>query len=240
MKKFLSFVLVATALGVGLPTKAQNIYWTFDDGDREAIIPSQCDGQFDEARGGVFMPTPEELYAQGELFLLDKGPNRMGAGYCLISAALQGHVGAQLRLAQLYNKGLVLPQDDLSAYKWAFISSLNGSKEGERLALMLESFMSTEDIQLATASIQNLLPEMKKLKNEKLAEEEKNLNTKKAELEKINQEIDSLLGIPVRRGRPSPVPSSAASSAPVKPASVKDLPVPSFNETDRYTGITGI
>lgn len=174
---------------------AQNAFWTFDETNREASIPPQCDGQFDEARGGVFMPTAEDLFNQGEVFLGDKGPNRVNAGYCLLAAALQGHVGAQYRLAQLYNKGIVLPQNDLVAYKWAFIASMNGNKEAEQLALMMEQFLSTEDVQLATASIQAMLPEMLKQKQETLKEQQKVLEDKQIELEKINSEIDAMLGV---------------------------------------------
>ena len=127
--------------------------------------------------------------------MVEQGPSRINAGYCLISAALQGHVEAQYRLAQLYNKGIVLPQNDLVAYKWAYIAALNGHKEAEQLALMLEQFMSAEDVQLATASIQDMIPEMTAKKQAVLSEQERLLEEKQIELEKINAEIDAMLGI---------------------------------------------
>lgn len=195
MKKYLVIGVFSFAFMCASQAFAQNAFWTFDEQNREAVIPSQCDGQFDEARGGVFMPSPDELFDQGEVFLAEKGSNRINAGYCLIAAALQGHVGAQYRLAQLYNKGIVLPQNDLVAYKWAFIASMNGNKEAERLALMLEQFLSTDEVQLATASIQSMLPGMLKKKQETLVEQQKTLEEKQIELEKINSEIDAMLGV---------------------------------------------
>ncbi len=196
MKRLLLATVVSFSVFVGAQNaSAQGAFWSYDEEGREAVIPAQCDGQFDESRGGVFMPTPDELFEQGEAFLVEQGPSRINAGYCLISAALQGHVEAQYRLAQLYNKGIVLPQNDLVAYKWAYIAALNGHKEAEQLALMLEQFMSAEDVQLATASIQDMIPEMTAKKQAVLSEQERLLEEKQIELEKINAEIDAMLGI---------------------------------------------
>lgn len=196
MKRFLLATVVSFSVFVGAQNVlAQGAFWSYDEDGREAVIPAQCDGQFDESRGGVFMPTPDELFEQGEAFLVEQGPSRINAGYCLISAAVQGHVEAQYRLAQLYNKGIVLPQNDLVAYKWAYIAALNGHKEAEQLALMLEQFMSAEDVQLATASIQDMIPEMTAKKQAVLSEQERLLEEKQIELEKINAEIDAMLGI---------------------------------------------
>lgn len=195
MKKYLCTGLLTALLPLSFSVQAQTAFWSFDENNKEATIPVQCDGQFDEARGGVFMPTPEELYEQGELFLLEKGDNKNNAGYCFLSSALQGNVDAQYRVAQLYNKGLVLPQNDLAAYKWAFTAALNGNKEAERLALTLEQFLATEDIELATKSIQTMLPKMTQEKNTALTETDDTLKQKKEQLEQINKEIDDMLGI---------------------------------------------
>lgn len=196
MKNFLvTGIFSLSLLFVTSPVFAQGAFWSYDEDGREAVIPTQCDGQFDESRGGVFMPTPQELFEQGEAFLVEQGPSRINAGYCLISAAVQGHVEAQYRLAQLYNKGIVLPQNDLVAYKWAYIAALNGNKDAEQLALMLEQFMSAEDVQLATSSIQDMIPQMTAEKQAVLSEQEKLLEEKQIELEKINAEIDAILGI---------------------------------------------
>ncbi len=195
MKKYLLMSVVGLFCVWTISAQAQTAFWSYDENNQETLIPIQCDGQFDEARGGVFIPTPEEMFEQGELFLMDKGQNRNNAGYCFLAAALQGNVDAQYRVAQLYSKGIVLPQNDLAAYKWAFIAALNGKKEAEQLALMMEQFLSTEDIELATKSIENMLPAMSETKNKSLSEQEKILSDKKAELEKINQEIDNMLGI---------------------------------------------
>lgn len=193
------FLLSGLFLGVfalmPMQVWAQNAFWTFDEDNQAAVIPPQCDGQFDEARGGVFIPSKEDLFAYGEALLMDKGEKRLGASYCLISAALQGHVEAQYRLAQLYNKGIVLPQNDLIAYKWAFIASMNGHEPASRLALLLEQFLTTEEIKKATASIEGMLPGLLNEKQVALEEQQKKVDEKLLELEKINAEIDSILGV---------------------------------------------
>lgn len=174
---------------------AQNAFWSYDENNQESFIPAQCDGQFDETHGGVFMPTPDELFDQGELFLLEKGETRNNAAYCLLSAAIQGHVKAQYRVAQLYNKGLVLPQNDIVAYRWAFLAALKGSKEAEQLALTLEQILTADEIKMATSTIESMLPQLTEEKNASLTEQEEILAQKKQELEEINKEIDELLGV---------------------------------------------
>ena len=174
---------------------AQNAFWSYDENNQESYIPAQCDGQFDETHGGVFMPTPDELYDQGELFLLEKGESRNNAAYCLLSAAIQGHVKAQYRVAQLYNKGLVLPQNDIVAYRWAFLAALKGSKEAEQLALTLEQILTSDEIKMATSTIESMLPQLTEEKNASLEEQDVILAEKKQELEEINKEIDEMLGI---------------------------------------------
>lgn len=174
---------------------AQNAFWSYDENNQESFIPAQCDGQFDETHGGVFMPTPDELFDQGELFLLEKGETRNNAAYCLLSAAIQGHVKAQYSVAQLYNKGLVLPQNDIVAYRWAFLAALKGSKEAEQLALILEQILTADEIKMATSTIESMLPQLTEEKNNSLSEQEEILAEKKQELEEINKEIDELLGV---------------------------------------------
>ncbi len=189
-------ILTALTLSIlPLSAQAQTAFWNYDENNNETLIPAQCDGQFDEAHGGVFMPSPDELYDQGELFLLEKGETRNNAGYCLLSAAIQGNVKAQYRVAQLYNKGLVLPQNDIVAYRWAFLASLNGSKEAEQLALTLEQVLSADEIKLATDTIEPILPTMSEEKSAELQAQEELLAEKKETLESINKEIDEMLGV---------------------------------------------
>lgn len=195
MKKILLSGLFLSAFLMASHSMAQNAFWAFDENNQEAVIPPQCDGQFDEARGGVFLPTKEDLFLYGEMLLVEKNEKRQGAGYCLTAAALQGHTEAQYRLAQLYNKGVVLPQNDLVAYKWAFVASMNGHEGATRLALLLEQFLTTEEIKLATSSVESLLPEMTNEKQTALEEQQKRVDNKIMELEKINAEIDSILGV---------------------------------------------
>lgn len=196
MKRFLLSGLFLGMLAVmNTSVSAQSAFWTFDENNQAAIIPPQCDGRFDEERGGVFLPSPEDLFLYGEALLVDKSDKRLGAGYCLTAAALQGHVEAQYRLAQLYNKGIVLPQNDLIAYKWAFIASMNGHEPASRLALLLEQFLTTEEIELATASVQDMLPDLLAKKKNALEYQQALVDEKIIALEEINAEIDALLGI---------------------------------------------
>ena len=175
---------------------AQLAFWNYDDSDMASQIPVECDGVFDENRGGVFMPTAEQMAAQGEEFLLDADPSiRNKAGYCLIGAALQGDIPSQFRVAQLYSKGIVLPQDDLSAYRWAFLASLNGHEEATKLALLLERFLTAEEIETATSSLQQMLPTIKSRYQTELTAQKERVNTKQKELDAVNREIDIMLGI---------------------------------------------
>ena len=194
MKQF-KLALLVMCLSVSFTVHAQTAFWSFDANDEQLDIPAQCDGQFDETRGGVFLPTPDELYEYGETFLLERGKDKNNAAYCLLSAALQGHVEAQYRLAQLYNKGIIFPQNDLAAYKWSFLASLYGHKKAEQMALTLEQLLSTQDIDLATNSIKDMLPKITAVKNDDLAKINSDLSAKKEELAKINKEIDDILGI---------------------------------------------
>lgn len=193
--KFFKLTLFLLCLSVTFNLKAQTAFWSFDANGDQLDIPLQCDGQFDETRGGVFLPTPEELYDYGESFLLEKGKEKNNAAYCFLSAALQGHVGAQYRLAQMYNKGIVFSQNDLAAYKWAFLAALHGHKKAEQMALTLEQLLSTTDIDMATQSIQAILPSLTQRKTDSLAILSQELDAKKAKLEQINKEIDDMLGI---------------------------------------------
>lgn len=193
--KLLKLTFLICCLSISLNLKAQTAFWSFDANDGQLDIPLQCDGQFDETRGGVFLPTPDELYDYGESFLLEKGKEQNNAAYCFLSAALQGHIDAQYRLAQMYNKGIVFPQNDLASYKWAFLAALHGHKKAEQMALTLEQLLSTTDIDMATQSIQEILPTLTQKKTDSLMALTQELDNKKAELEQINKEIDDMLGI---------------------------------------------
>ena len=211
MKKWMSVLLVCGMCWT-VSARAQSVVWGFDDDNNEVYIPVQCDGQFDEENGGVFVPTPVELYNQGELFLNsgDKA-QQSSAGYCFMSAALQGYVPAQYRLAQLYEKGIGVPQNDLTAYKWAYLASLSGNKEAARLALVLEQYLTAEDIELATKDVQTVIPQIQAVTEGELQAADQALAQKKERLEKINQEIDAMLGIPPQK----PAAPAGADKTPV-------------------------
>lgn len=196
MKKTIFCFIVALGLAGTYPAKAQQAFWNYDDEDTESQIPAECDGTFDESRGGVFMPSTKELAERGENFLINPDPvERKKAGYCLIAAAMQGHIPSQYRVAQLYAKGIVLPQDDLSAYRWAFLASLNGHEEASKLALLLERFLTTKEIELATSSINDMRPGITHRHQSELDAWQKRVDDKQKELDDINDEIDKILGI---------------------------------------------
>ena len=152
MRKLLLLGLLLTA-GTA---SAQNLFWSFNDEQQPMTIAPECDARFDEVRGGVFMPSMEDVYQYGNIFLENQSYEiKRQAPYCFLVAALNGNADAQLKLAQMYNKGDILPQDDLSAYKWAFISALNGNKDAEKFTLSLEQFLTTEDLEATDGAIQS-------------------------------------------------------------------------------------
>jgi len=231
MKKILFYLVFGFVWVIAVEARAQ--FWNYDDGDNEAQIPAECDGVFDESRGGVFMPTAEEMAARGEEFLLDPDPViRRKAGYCLIAAALLGNVQSQYRVAQLYAKGVVLPQDDLSAYRWAFMASLNGHKDAEKMALLLERFLTTQDITMATTGLQAVVPEINARYKRELMDQMQKVKRKQAELDRINDEIDIILGIKVRAANAAASASSVQET--VDQIAMKASPQGSvFSDQDR-------
>ena len=155
IKKILSVAVVCLGICLAeMPANAEELFWTFTDDQVPVPIPGECDAYFDEVRGGVFVPTTEEVYKIGMNFLKsDIESVKRQASYCLLVAALDGHNQAQLELARMYNEGKYLPKDDLSAYKWSFISALDGNKNAERFALTLEQFLTTSDLSQTTGAI---------------------------------------------------------------------------------------
>jgi len=229
MKKFLFYLAFGLVWVMAVEARAQ--FWNYDDGDNEAQIPAECDGVFDESRGGVFMPTAEQMAAQGEEFLLDPDPViRRKAGYCLIAAALMGNIPSQYRVAQLYAKGIVLPQDDLSAYRWAFLASLNGHEEAGKMALLLERFLTTQDIAMATSGVQAIIPTISNRYKKELAEQNQRVRKKQAELDRVNDEIDIILGIKARAAKAE----SPSTKAAVEQVAMKAAPQGTvFSDKDR-------
>ena len=213
--------------------QAQLAFWNYDDKDGETQIPAECDATFDESRGGVYMPTVSELAERGEAFLINPDPTeRNKAGYCLIAAAMHGHVPSQYRVSQLYAKGIVLPQDDLSAYRWAFLASLNGHEEAAKHALLLERFLTTQEIELATTSLQAMLPDITNRYKRELAAHQRRVDTKQAQLDKINDEIDTMLGIKIAEPKEEKSEKPAPTLAQVQ--AKKAVPTGSiFTEADR-------
>ena len=184
MKKYLVSILCISWMSV---CAAQDAFWSFDDNQNPLPIPSECDAKFDEIRGGVFMPTMDEMYEYGMSFVRNTALSVQQQGaYCLLGAALQGHADAQLEVAKLYEEGKVLPQDDLSAYKWAFIAALNGNKPAEKITLMLEQLLTTSDLEKTTGAIQETRMQIQQNLQKKLEEERRQTEEEKAKLAKLN------------------------------------------------------
>lgn len=174
------FLLITLMILAALPVKAQNIFWSFSDNQQPLTIAPECDGRFEEIRGGVFMPSVEEVYEHGQVFLESTSDEiRRQAPYCFLFAALQGHADAQFQLAKLYNKGDLLPQDDLSAYKWSFIAAANGNKDAEVFVLNLEQVLTTKDMDAVSGDIRKYLDAAKDDKRKKMDEISKEMATLK-------------------------------------------------------------
>ena len=168
----------------------ETYFWTFTDDQQPLPIPAECDARFDEVRGGVFVPTPEEVYNYGVEFLKsDIEAVRRQAPYCFLLAAFAGNNQAQLELARMYNEGKYLPQDDLSAYKWSFIAALDGNKNAERFALTLEQFLTNDDLRATATAIYEMRGIIEKTKHDK-EEAEKDTSAEKVGGQKVASEND--------------------------------------------------
>ncbi len=205
MKKVLIFIL--TFLW-GFSASAQ-IFWTFDDNQEPILVPEECEGHFDEVRGGVFNPTIDELYEYGLTFLSSSElPVKQQGAYCILSAALQGHAKSQFLLAQMYEQGKILPQDDLSAYKWSFMAALNGEKDAERYTLTLEQFLTTDELERTNSAIDETRRKVQENIQKQMEEEKQKIAEERAELTKLAEEIQQFGGkfsVP----QPSDKPSTA-------------------------------
>ena len=188
-------ILLCLGLMLSLPLGAEELFWTFDNTGKESPVPPDCDGVFNEELGRFVLPTPEELYTAGNAYFFKREDEQRNAGYCFVAAALQGHLNAQYTLAQLYSKGMVLPKDDLAAYKWAFIAGLQGHKAAERLAVSLEQYLTTEDITKATDEAQEFLKTLPTKTQQTLAGLDAELESKQAYLDQIYADIDNELNI---------------------------------------------
>ena len=189
MKKYLAATICWICIS---SANAQDMFWSFDDNQNPLPIPAECDAKFDEIRGGVFMPTVDEMYEYGMAFIKNTALSVQQQGaYCLLGAALQGHPDAQLEMAKLYEEGTVVPQDDLSAYKWAFIAALNGNKAAEKATLMLEQLLTTADLERTTGAIQETRMQIQQNLQKKLEEERTQAKEGLSKLEALARNISA-------------------------------------------------
>ena len=152
---------------------AQEVFWGFDEDNRELIIPPECDSSL----------TAQELFDAGMRLMEETGYAKQGAPYCLIAAALDNHSEAQYQVARLYQKGILLPKSDLAAYKWATVAALNGHADADRLGASIEQFLSIQDIEASTRSLESLIPTISEAIK-------KDLDDEIAKQEKIKEEIE--------------------------------------------------
>lgn len=161
---------------------AQEVFWGFDNDNNELYVPPECDTTFN----------PVELYEIGLRLLDETGAMKQGASYCLLAAAFGGNVDAQYTVAKMYQRGNGLPKNDLAAYKWATLAALNGHVEADKLGATLEQFLSVEDIEVATGSLETMLGTVRTNNETRLNEEDKKYQDAKAKLDTLNQEISDL------------------------------------------------
>lgn len=175
--------------------QADDLSWSFNDTGKKMPIPADCDGSFNEELGRFVLPTPEELYQAGNRYLFLKDDEQLNAAYCFLSAALQGHLNSQYVLAQFYSRGMILPQNNLAAYKWAFLAGLQGHRVAERLAVSLEQYLSAEDIERASNTAKELAVTLPTSSQKQLEHIESEIAQKKQELADIYNEVDEALHI---------------------------------------------
>ena len=203
---------------VAVPAAAEDLFWTYTDDQEPVVIPPECDGRFDEVRGGVFMPTAEEVYTNGMNFLNSNIESvQKQAPYCFLAAALEGHADAQLELARMYNEGKFLPQDDLSAYKWAFVAALNGNKAAEPFVLTLEQFLTTDDLESTSGAIQTTRIQIQEAQQKRMA----------AEREAMAADLNKLAQL---QGGNAPKDGAAPKAGMVAPNALLNI----FTEEDRF------
>ena len=208
MKKILTLAFILTSSTALMAQDAS--FWTFDDNQQPVTIPAECEGHFDEVRGGVFNPTVDDLYEYGVTFLSsDELTVKQQGAYCILSAALQGHVKSQFILAQLYEQGKVLPQDDLSAYKWSFMAALGGEKDAERYALTLEQFLTTDELERTNGAIQETRMKVQENIQKLLDEQKLKIEEEREELTRLAQEIQAYGGRAALEKNKSTVPTTS-------------------------------
>ena len=179
MKKFLLFCII---LLISPCVLAQEAFWGYDEENRELIIPPECDGSLEA----------DELYELGMRLFNETGYARQGASYCLLAAAMDNHPEAQYQIAHMYHKGLLLPKSDLAAYKWATLGALNGNEDADKLGASIEQFLSIQDIEASTRSLESLLPTITESTKQRLQKEIEKQAQIKQSIKSIKAEIADL------------------------------------------------
>lgn len=175
-------LLAIIALFCAFPVLAQEVFWGYDEENKELIVPPECDSALET----------DELYEVGMRLFNETGYARQGASYCLLVAAMDNHPKAQYQIAYMYYKGILLPKSDLAAYKWATLAALNGDEEGDKLGASIEQFLSIQDIELSTKSLESVLPVITKNTQQQLENEKKKQQLIKETIKAVDAEVRDL------------------------------------------------
>ncbi len=161
---------------------AQEVFWGYDEDNKELIVPPECDG----------VQEADELYEVGMRLFEETGYAKQGSSYCLLAAAMENHPAAQFQIAHMYHKGILLPKSDLAAYKWATLAALNGNEDGDKLGASIEQFLSIDDIEAATKSLDALIPVIAENTTKVLSTEKEKQTTLKTNIKAVNAEVRDL------------------------------------------------
>ena len=176
------FLLCGIAILFASCASAQEVFWGYDEQNRELLIPPECDS----------VQETSELYEIGMRLFEENGYASRGASYCLLAAAMENHPKAQYQVATMYHKGILLPKSDLAAYKWATLAALNGEEEADRLGASIEQFLSTQDIELSTRSLDALLPMIMENSKREVEDNIKKQALLKQAIKAVNAEVRDL------------------------------------------------
>ncbi len=174
-------ILLTTVFCLSFMTsiQSQEVYWGFDSADEPLIVPPECDTIFDD----------KELYEVGMSLYKTVGRSKRGSAYCLVSSALLGNSDAAYQVAKMYHEGSVLPVDELAAYKWSIISSLQGNEDATELSNTIEQGLGIKEIETATNAATDMVDQIKTNQENEIAENRLLEEQLKASIEKMNLDI---------------------------------------------------
>jgi TPR repeat protein len=113
-------------------------------------LPENVEEAFSWLRKAAEKGLPEAQSTLGKFYALDQDGSGLNdhkeAVKWLTRAALQGDVGAQLKLGYQYLEGKGVPEDYIQAYKWWNLSAASGNKDADHNKKVLAKKMTLEQI----------------------------------------------------------------------------------------------